>query len=287
VNDEYERTHLDTWLQMAGQTPLLTRDEEQALAQRIEAGDQDARSQMIEANLRLVVSVAKHYRGRGLSFLEIIQEGNIGLIRAVDKFDWRRGHKFSTMATWWIRQGITRAIAEQSHTIAIPVHTQEKAAKLKFAQQTLREELDREPTPAELATTLGWDLARVRRILDALRMQPRSIEQVIVDEGPETKRLHLKDALASEGHTEDQAEHTDLRDRLCAALASLDERERIVVARRYGLLDRQPCTLEDIGQELGVTRERIRQIERAALDKLRETAAGLQSYLTAGEEVAA
>jgi len=256
-----------TYLKEIGRVPLLTAEEEVVLAKGIEKGDGAARQRLTQANLRLVVSIAKRYTGRGLSFLDLIQEGNIGLMRAVEKFDWRKGYKFSTYATWWIRQGVTRAIADQARTIRIPVHMIETINKYKRVSRELEQSLGREPEPEEVAKKMeDVDSDKARQIV-RIRRRPASIEAPVGDEGDS----RLKDFLPDEDTTspEDYAADTLLRLRIGEILSSLDPRERKVLELRFGLKDGRVRTLEEVGKEFSVTRERIRQIEAKALRRLR------------------
>jgi RNA polymerase primary sigma factor len=285
ADDACLRDPLYAWMRQAGQVPLLTAEQEVELAQRMAAGDEAAREHLICANLRLVVNIAKKYTGRGLEFLDLIQEGHIGLLRAVAKFDYTRGHKFSTYATWWIRQGITRAICDQSRTIRLPVHLQGSITALRRAQQALREELDREPTVAELAVALDWKEGKVRETIEAQRKQPHSLDMPVREESDTSLGALLPDPGA---RTDAAAEASMLRDELLQAIQGLgDERETKVIMLRYGLDDGEYRTLEQVGQQLGITRERVRQIEAVALRRLRHPhlGAGLRAYL--GEGVAA
>jgi RNA polymerase primary sigma factor len=275
---------LYAWLRTAGQVPLLTAEQEVALARRIKAGDTEAREHLIRANLRLVINIAKKYVGRGLEFLELIQEGHIGLLRAVAKFDYTRGHKFSTYATWWIRQGITRAIADHGRTIRLPVHLNDDIARFRHAHQQLQDKLEREPTVAELARKLEWKEARVVRTIDAQRREPRSLDMPVRADEDTPLADFLPDPATS---TDAAAEESMLREDLMCAVRGLgDEREIKVIMLRYGLEDGQERTLEEVGQEFGICRERIRQIEAKALRRLRHPALnkGLRAYL--GEGVA-
>ncbi|HEX3802235.1 MAG TPA: RNA polymerase sigma factor RpoD [Solirubrobacteraceae bacterium] len=256
---------LRLYLRSIGRVSLLTAEQEVMLARRIERGDMAAKQQMIEANLRLVVSIAKSYLGRGLTFLDLIQEGSMGLIRAVEKFDYRRGYKFSTYATWWIRQAVTRAIADKGRTIRIPVHMVEKLNKVMHVERQLVQQLGREPTPAEIATELD---TTVREVRDVLRMaqQPISLEKPIGDEDESELGDFVEDQTA-ESPFELAAEHLR-RENLRRALAALPEREREVIEMRFGLTGERPFTLEEVGRAFNVTRERIRQIENHTLKKL-------------------
>ena len=256
---------LRLYLRGIGKVPLLTADQEVTLAKRIEAGDMSAKTAMIEANLRLVVSIAKGYLGRGLSFLDLIQEGSLGLIRAVEKFDYRKGYKFSTYATWWIRQAVTRAIADKARTIRIPVHMVEKLNKVVHIERQLVQRLGREPRPEEIAEELEMTTEEVREIL-RMAQHPVSLEKPIGEE----EDSELGDFVEDENtETPDEAASLTLRrSDIETALASLPERERQVIELRFGLTGGQPCTLEEVGKAFGVTRERIRQIENNTLKKL-------------------
>lgn len=255
------------WLREIGKTHLLTIQEEIALAKRIEAGDEEAKMILTRANLRLVVSIAKRYGGRGMSFPDLIQEGNIGLIRAVEKYDYRKGFKFSTYATWWIRQAITRAIADQGRTIRIPVHMVETINRLVKLSGQLLQELGREPTVEEIAKEMGTSVERVTEIM-RIAPEPLSLETPVGEE----EDSYLCDFVQDDegGQLSDSAARTILRDRINTVLDLLPEREREVVKMRYGLEgDGTPHTLEEVGRHFRVTRERIRQIEAKALKKLR------------------
>jgi RNA polymerase primary sigma factor len=256
---------LRLYLREIGKVPLLTADQEVTLAKRIERGDMRAKQHMIEANLRLVVSIAKGYLGRGLSFLDLIQEGSLGLIRAVEKFDYRRGYKFSTYATWWIRQAVTRAIADKARTIRIPVHMVEKLNKVVHIERQLVQRLGREPSPEEIAEELEIDPEEVREILRMAQM-PVSLEKPVGDEEDSSLADFVPDEQAESPF--DTASLSLRREDVELALAALPERERQVLVLRYGLDGSQPCTLEEVGQTFGVTRERIRQIENNTLKKL-------------------
>ena len=254
------------YLREIGKVPLLTAEQEVALAKRIERHDMEAKRQLIEANLRLVVSIAKKYVGRGMLFLDLIQEGNLGLIRAVEKFDYRRGYKFSTYATWWIRQAVTRALADQARTIRIPVHMVETINKLIRIQRQLTQDLGREPTPEEIAAEMGITPEKVREIIK-VSQEPVSLENPVGDEGDSQLGDFIKDETAV---NPDEAVGERLKnDELNRVLGLLTARERRVLQLRYGLEDGQPRTLEEVGQEFGVTRERIRQIEAKTLAKLK------------------
>ena len=254
------------YLKEIGNVPLLSTEEEVALAQRVEAGDESAKKQLIEANLRLVVSIAKKYVGRGMPFLDLIQEGNMGLMKAVDKFDYSKGFKFSTYATWWIRQAITRGIADTGRTIRVPVHMVETINKTLRMTRTLLQELGREPTPEEVAERLGVPVARVREVLKISR-DPVSLDTPIGEEDDS----HLGDFIEDDSALSpaDSAAFSMLREELSTALESLTDRERQVVQLRFGLIDGRARTLEEVGKEFNVTRDRIRQIEAKALRKLR------------------
>ena len=256
---------LRLYLREIGKVPLLTADQEVYLAKRIERGDMYAKTQMIEANLRLVVSIAKSYLGRGLSFLDLIQEGSLGLIRAVEKFDYRKGYKFSTYATWWIRQAVTRAIADKARTIRIPVHMVEKLNKVVHIERQLVQRLGREPRPDEIAVELEMTTEEVREILRMAQL-PVSLEKPIGEEEESELGDFVQDEQAESPF--DTASLSLRREDLKKALDSLPERERKVIELRFGLLGDQPCTLEEVGRAFGVTRERIRQIENNTLKRL-------------------
>ena len=254
------------YLKEIGKVQLLTADEEIELAQRMEEGDEVAKKMLAEANLRLVVSIAKRYVGRGMLFLDLIQEGNMGLIKAVEKFDYRKGYKFSTYATWWIRQAITRAIADQARTIRIPVHMVETINKLTRVSRQLLQELGREPSPEEIAEEMDIPVERVREI-QKISQEPVSLETPIGEE----EDSHLGDFLPDEDipAPQDAAASTILKEQLVEVLGTLTEREQKVLRLRFGLDDGRARTLEEVGREFNVTRERIRQIEAKALRKLR------------------
>ena len=257
---------LRLYLRSIGQVELLNAQQEVELAKRIERGDMEAKRQMVEANLRLVVSIAKSYLGRGLSFLDLIQEGSLGLIRAVEKFDYRRGYKFSTYATWWIRQAVTRAVADKSRSIRIPVHMVEKLNRVHFVERQLVQDLGREPEPEEIAKELGWTLQEVRDVW-RVSQTPISLEKP-VGEGEETE---LVDLVKDENQMEpfDEASLNMRSEGVRKVLDGLTERERQVIEMRYGLGGFDPRTLEQCGEAFGVTRERVRQIETSTLRKIK------------------
>ena len=254
------------YLKDIGKVPLLNPDEETELAKRMMDGDENAKRLLSEANLRLVVSIAKRYMGRGMQFLDLIQEGNLGLMKAVEKFDYQKGFKFSTYATWWIRQAITRAIADQARTIRIPVHMVETINKQIRVSRRLLQELGREPTPEEIAVEMGVSEERVREI-QKIAQDPVSLETPIGEE----EDSHLSDFIEDEGSAAptDAVSFTMLKEQLLGVLDTLTPREEKVLRLRYGLDDGRPRTLEEVGKEFNVTRERIRQIEAKALRKLR------------------
>ncbi|MGN1313531.1 MAG: RNA polymerase sigma factor RpoD [Lachnospiraceae bacterium] len=266
------------YLKEIGKVPLLSAEEEIELAQRMEEGDEEAKKRLAEANLRLVVSIAKRYVGRGMLFLDLIQEGNLGLIKAVEKFDYRKGYKFSTYATWWIRQAITRAIADQARTIRIPVHMVETINKLIRVSRQLLQELGREPSPEEIAEAMNMPVERVREILK-ISQEPVSLETPIGEE----EDSHLGDFIQDDNVPvpADAAAFTLLKEQLVEVLGTLTEREQMVLRLRFGLDDGRARTLEEVGKEFKVTRERIRQIEAKALRKLRHPSRSrkLKDYL--------
>ncbi|QQK07567.1 RNA polymerase sigma factor RpoD [Miniphocaeibacter halophilus] len=254
------------YLKEIGKIPLLTAEEEVDLAKRMEAGDNYAKKRLAETNLRLVVSIAKRYVGRGMQFLDLIQEGNLGLMKAVEKFDYKRGFKFSTYATWWIRQAITRAIADQARTIRIPVHMVETINKLVRIERQLIQELGRDPTNEEIAKEMGIEVEKVREVRK-IAQEPVSLETPIGEE----EDSHLGDFIEDETAIapDEAANFTMLREQLNEILGTLNDRERKVLELRFGLTDGTPRTLEEVGKEFNVTRERIRQIEAKALRKLK------------------
>ena len=266
------------YLKEIGKVPLLSAEEEIDLAKRMELGDQQAKKRLAEANLRLVVSIAKRYVGRGMLFLDLIQEGNLGLIKAVEKFDYRKGYKFSTYANWWIRQAITRAIADQARTIRIPVHMVETINKLIRVSRQLLQELGREPTPEEISEEMNMPVERVREILK-ISQEPVSLETPIGEE----EDSHLGDFIQDDNVPvpADAAAFTLLKEQLQEVLGTLTEREQKVLTLRFGLEDGRARTLEEVGREFNVTRERIRQIEAKALRKLRHPSRSrkLKDYL--------
>ncbi len=266
------------YLKEIGKVPLLSAEEEIELAKRMENGDEEAKKRLAEANLRLVVSIAKRYVGRGMLFLDLIQEGNLGLIKAVEKFDYRKGYKFSTYATWWIRQAITRAIADQARTIRIPVHMVETINKLIRVSRQLLQELGREPTPEEISEEMNMPVDRVREILK-ISQEPVSLETPIGEE----EDSHLGDFIQDDNVPvpADAAAFTLLKEQLVEVLSTLTDREQKVLRLRFGLDDGRARTLEEVGKEFNVTRERIRQIEAKALRKLRHPSRSrkLKDYL--------
>jgi RNA polymerase primary sigma factor len=269
VPQETTTDALQLFLREAGRHPLLNAAQEVELAKRIERGDMDAKQTMIQSNLRLVVSIAKNYRNQGLPFLDLIQEGTLGLIRAVEKFDWRRGYKFSTYATWWIRQAVARALADKARTIRMPVHIVERMQKLNRAERTLWTQLGREPTLDEIAEEANLPVTQAHEVRAAARAST-SLDQPV----GEQEDAVFGDFVANEDPLPEETVEDSLRsEALAQALAVLSERERHVIILRYGLADSEPKTLEEIGRRLGLTRERVRQIETEALKhlaKLRE-----------------
>jgi RNA polymerase primary sigma factor len=263
-SDEVGTDALDLFLRAAGRRPLLNAAQEVELAKQIERGDTVAKERMIESNLRLVVSIAKRYRNQGLPFLDLIQEGTLGLIRAVEKFNWRRGYKFSTYATWWIRQAVARGLADKARTIRMPVHIVERRHKMNRAQRSLVTQLGREPTLEEIAEQAHLPLRHVQEVNRAPRVSA-SLDQPIGEEGD----VVFADFVASAGPPPEEEVEISLRSQaLTVALSSLEDREREVLTLRYGLGDREPKTLEEIGRGLAVSRERVRQIESEALERV-------------------
>ena len=267
------------YLKEIGRVPLLTPEQEMAIAKRMDEGDEEAKKELAEANLRLVVSIAKRYVGRGMSFLDLIQEGNLGLIKAVEKFDYKKGFKFSTYATWWIRQAITRAIADQARTIRIPVHMVETINKLIRVSRQLLQEYGREPTPAEIGKEMGFSEEKVREI-QKIAQDPVSLETPIGEE----EDSHLGDFIPDDEAPapSEAASYALLKEQLMDVLSTLTDREEKVLRLRFGLDDGRASTLEEVGKEFDVTRERIRQIEAKALRKLRHPSRSkkLKDYLT-------
>jgi RNA polymerase primary sigma factor len=253
------------YLREIGKIPLLSFEDEIDLSKRVERGDKRAYDRLVEANLRLVVSIAKKYVGRGMSLMDLIQEGNIGLARAVEKYDWRRGYKFSTYATWWIRQAITRAIADQARVIRIPVHMVETINRYARIARKLMQDLGREPSPEEVAKVMEIDPEKAREIVK-VSQEPASLEKPVGDEEDSILGDFVQSA---EPLPDDEAAHSLLREHIVEVLNSLTDRERKIVEMRFGLIDGKTRTLEEVGKEFGVTRERIRQIEAKALRKLR------------------
>ena len=264
--DEGSLDALRLYLRAIGQVDLLTAEQEVELAKRIERGDMVAKRRMVEANLRLVVSIAKHYNGRGLGFLDLIQEGSLGLIRAVEKFDYRRGYKFSTYATWWIRQAVTRAIADKSRSIRIPVHMVEKLNRLGHAERHLVQQLGREPEPWEIAAEMGWTVGEVREV-QRYGQAPVSLDKPIGD-GEDTELGDLVPDSTAPGPFDEASLHIR-SESIRRVLEDLPPRERDVLIMRYGLGDEPPRTLEQCGEAFGITRERVRQIETASLRRLK------------------
>jgi RNA polymerase primary sigma factor len=261
---------LRLYLRSIGRVPLLSAEEEVSLAKRIERGDVAAKQQMIEANLRLVVSIAKGYLGRGMNFLDLIQEGSLGLIRAVEKFDYRRGYKFSTYATWWIRQAVTRSIADKGRTIRIPVHMVERLNKVAYAERSLLQQLGRDPSPAEIAAELECTTPEVREIL-RMAQQPVSLEKPVGDEEDSELADFVEDDTAASPF--EVASEAMRRQSVGRVLASLPRREREVLEMRYGITGDRVRTLDEVGRAFNITRERVRQIESRTLKKLQTSPA--------------
>ncbi len=273
ASDEKGLNTVKEYLQEIRKTPLLTFEQEQELAKRIAAGDQEARTRMIEANLRLVVAIGKHYINRGLAFSDIIEEGNLGLMRAVEKFEYQRGFKFSTYASWWIKQAIARAIATQSRLIRMPVHVAEMAGVYNRTVRRLTQKFGREPYAAEIARAMRISVDRAR-LLGQLGRETLSLDMLISDDGEDT----WKDVLRDEQAASPLEAHDDSRrqERISAWLTGLSDMERRVIEMRYGLNDKSPLTLDSIGKKFGITRERVRQIEKQAIQRLRNITQGLQ-----------
>ena len=274
ANDYFDEASDDSvrlYLREIGKIPLLNAEEELALAQKVVAGDKKAKDKMAEANMRLVVSIAKRYSGRGLDFLDLIQEGNTGLLRAVEKFDPDKGFKFSTYATWWIRQAITRAIADQARTIRIPVHMVETINKLLRTQRRMTQELNREPTIDELARELDMEPEKVEYVIK-IKQDIHSLDAGVGRDGDDDSESVLGDFIEDEDATspEEAAANQLLKERVAGVLSALTEREQKIIKMRFGIDDGKNHTLEEVGQEFSVTRERIRQIEAKALAKLRK-----------------
>jgi RNA polymerase primary sigma factor len=257
---------LRLYLRSIGRVELLTAEQEVELAKRIERGDDSAKQHMVEANLRLVVSIAKNHVGRGLTLLDLIQEGSLGLIRAVEKFDYRRGYKFSTYATWWIRQAVSRAVADKARTIRIPVHMVERLNTITNMERQLVQKLGREPEPHEIASELKWSTAEVRELM-RFSQQPVSLEKSVGDQ-EDSELIDLVEDKTAESPDEAAAESIQ-RETVWRALSMLSDRDRKVIEMRYGLDGRKPATLDEVAQELGLTRERVRQIEHSSLKQLK------------------
>jgi RNA polymerase primary sigma factor len=264
------------YLKEIGQVPLLTSEQEIDLARRVEQGDKEAKRQLEEANLRLVVSIAKHYTGHGMSLMDLIQEGSLGLIRAVEKYDYKKGFRFSTYATWWIRQSITRAIADQGRTIRIPVHMVENINKVNRSARDLVQKLGRDPSPEELARETHMSVDRIREI-QRISREPVSMETPVGDEEDSSLGDFIRDDTTP--HPADEAARTMLREQIREILSDLTEREQQVLCLRYGLDDDRSRTLEEVGRQMNVTRERIRQIEAKALRKLKRKNIRMRDYL--------
>ncbi|MBI3981001.1 RNA polymerase sigma factor RpoD [Candidatus Microgenomates bacterium] len=278
INQTFITDPVRMYLKEIGRVPLLTFEEEIYLAKKVEAGDEKAKKKLVESNLRLVVSIAKKYIGRGMSLLDLIQEGNQGLIRAVEKYDWRKGFKFSTYATWWIRQAITRAIADQARTIRIPVHMVETINRYLRTARKLMQELGREPTPEEVAKALDVDVAKVREIVK-VSQEPTSLETPVGDDEDSLLGDFIQDQ--SQPSPYDSASKQLLKEQMEEVLGTLSDREKKVLVLRFGLYDGKPRTLEEVGREFSVTRERIRQIEAKAIRKLKHPSRSkkLRDYL--------
>ena len=257
---------LRLYLRSIGRVELLTAEQEVELAKRIERGDDSAKQHMVEANLRLVVSIAKNHVGRGLTLLDLIQEGSLGLIRAVEKFDYRRGYKFSTYATWWIRQAVSRAVADKARTIRIPVHMVERLNTITNMERQLVQKLGREPEPHEIASELKWPVAEVRELM-RFSQQPVSLEKSVGDQ-EDSELIDLVEDKTAESPDEAAAESIQ-RETVWRALSMLSDRDRKVIEMRYGLDGRKPATLDEVATELGLTRERVRQIEHSSLKQLK------------------
>lgn len=273
----YSADSVGAYLQEIGRHDLLTAEEEVELAKRVAEGDSEAARRLVEANLRLVVSIAKRYANRGVPLLDLIQEGNLGLMRAVEKFDYRKGYRFSTYATWWIRQAITRSFADQGNLIRLPVHVMESVNKMSSAERRLVQELGREPSEAEIAEELGEDEAKVRRIMQAAR-EPISLQTLVGETDESPLQNFIEDDKGPS--PESVVQRRSLQEELNTVLSTLTDRERRILELRFGLDNEKPRTLEQIGREFGVTRERIRQIEAKALRQLRnvERLAPYQAY---------
>ena len=279
--DQFADDSVKMYLREIGKIPLLTQEEEQALAVKAAKGNKKAKDKMVEANMRLVVSIAKRYSGRGLDFLDLIQEGNTGLLRAVEKFDPDKGFKFSTYATWWIRQAITRAIADQARTIRIPVHMVETINKVLRASRKLTTELNREPTAEEIAKEMNMDVEKVDYVM-RIKQDIASLDQSVGKDGDDEDSV-LGDFVEDEDRVspEDSAANQMLKEQLADIISTLSEREQKIIKLRFGIGGGRPHTLEEVGAEFSVTRERIRQIEAKALSKLRKNkdTKKLQEYL--------